>query len=96
MIRSVSVVRSIVIKKADKFSSVVVWDRLDYIKKLYKEGRKTISREIRFSGNNLTELVDRSNAMFKNLRGCSIITSRIGGGWVLAFFVMLCDRKLGR
>ena len=42
VIRSVAVVRSIVIKKADKCSSVVVWDRLNYIKKLYKEGRKTI------------------------------------------------------
>ena len=28
-------------------------------------------------------------------RGCSIITSRIGGGWVSAFFVMLRDGKLG-
>ena len=29
------------------------------------------------------------------LRGCSIITSRIGGGWVSAFFVMLRDGKQG-
>ena len=42
VIRSVTVVRSIVIKKADKCSSVSVWDRLNHIKKLYKEGRKTI------------------------------------------------------
>ena len=27
--------------------------------------------------------------------GCSIITSRIGGGWVSAFFVMLRDAKQG-
>ena len=26
-------------------------------------------------------------------RGCSIITSRIGNGWVSAFFVMLRDGK---
>ena len=27
------------------------------------------------------------------VRGCLIITSRIGGGWVSALFVMLCDWK---
>ena len=30
-----------------------------------------------------------------SIRGCSIITSRIGGGWVSAFFVMLRDGKRG-
>ena len=28
-------------------------------------------------------------------KGCSIITSRIGSGWVSGFFVMLRDRKQG-
>ena len=32
---------------------------------------------------------------FELVRGCSIITSRISGGWVSAFFVMLCDGKQG-
>ena len=31
----------------------------------------------------------------KCLRGCSIITSHIGGGWVAAFFGMLRDGKQG-
>ena len=35
------------------------------------------------------------NVLVINDRGCSIVTSRIGGGWVSTFFVMLRGGKRG-
>ena len=56
--------RSIVIKKADKGSCVVIWNRLDYL----MEAEKQVYQEVRFSKSILTDLVEKSNTMFTNLR----------------------------
>ena len=65
-IRSLADDRSIVIKKADKGSAVVVWDRVDYI----KEAQKQLKDENVYK--KVTELVDKSNHFFKELKakGC--------------------------
>ena len=60
--------RSIVIKKADKGSCVVVWDRWDYIKEAEKQlGDSAIYKEINYNKKILSQLVDSSNKYFKKL-----------------------------
>ena len=58
--------RSIVNKKADKGSCVVVWDRSDYIKEEEKQlGDSAIYKEINYNKEILSRLVDSSNKYFK-------------------------------
>ena len=58
--------RSIVNKKADKGSCVVVWDRSDYIKEEEKQlGDSAIYKEINYNKKILLRLVDSSNKYFK-------------------------------
>ena len=58
--------RSIVNKKADKGSCVVVWDRSDYIKEEEKQlGDSAIYKEINYNKKILSRLVDSSNKYFK-------------------------------
>ena len=60
--------RSIIIKKADKGSCVVVWDRNDYIVEAEKQlGDKNIYQDVNFSDRILRDLVDKSNKMFRSL-----------------------------
>ena len=68
-IRSLAGDRSIVIKKADKGFCVVVRDRLDYLMEAEKQLKdRKVYQEVRFSENILTDLVEKNNTMFKNLR----------------------------
>ena len=54
--------RSIVIKRADKGSSVVVWDRDDYLQEASRQLRDTnMYEDFKFNENILTGLVERSN-----------------------------------
>ena len=72
-VRSLADDRSIVIKKADKGSSIVIWDRVDYLKEANKQlSDKNVYKEVEFKEKMLTELVETSNTFFKNLksRGC--------------------------
>ena len=61
-VRSLTTDRNIVIKKADKGSGVVIWDRLDYImeseKQLYD---KTIYVDDTFNKNIIPNLTGKSN-----------------------------------
>ena len=76
-IRSLAGDRIIVIKKADKGSCVVVWDRLDYLMEAEKQLKdRKVYQEVRFSENILTDLVEKSNTMFKNLRRKGIISEK--------------------
>ena len=69
--------RSVVIKKIDKGSGVVVWDRLDYIMEAEKQLKdRKMYHEVRFSENILTDLVEKSNTMFKNLRRKGVISEK--------------------
>ena len=60
--------RTIVIKGADKGSSVVIWDREDYLQEASKQLRDTnIYEDVNFNQNILTGLVERSNKIFSRL-----------------------------
>ena len=69
--------RSIVIKKADKGSAVVVWDRVDYIKEAQKQLKdENVYKKVNFKDQNLPELVDKSNHFFKRLKAKGCITDK--------------------
>ena len=56
-------------KKADKGSVVVVWDRVDYIKVAQKQLRdENVCKRVNFRDQKLSELVDKSNHFFKGLK----------------------------
>ena len=76
-IRSLADDRSIVIKKADKGSAVVVWDRVDYIKEAQKQLKdENVYKKVNFKDQNLSELVDKSNHFFKGLKTKGCITDK--------------------
>ena len=76
-IRSLADDRSIVIKKADKGSAVVVWDRVDYIKEAQKQLKdENVYKKVNFKDQNLLELVDKSNHLFKGLKTKGCITDK--------------------
>ena len=67
--------RSIVIKKADKGSCVVVWDRWEYMKEAQKQlGDSTAYKEIHYNKKILSELVDSSNKYFKKINSTGYIS----------------------
>ena len=67
-VRSLTDNRSIVIKKGDKGSCVVVWDRWDYLKEAEKQlGDSTVYKETNYNKKILSKLVDSSNKYFKKL-----------------------------
>ena len=69
--------RSIVIKKADKGSAGVVWERNDYIKEAKKQlGDKSVYQKINFKAKFLCELVDKSNSSFKELKRMRCISDK--------------------
>ena len=77
-IRSLADDRSIVIKKADKGSAVVVWERNDYIKEAEKQlGDKSVYQKVNFKEKLLCELVDKSNSSFKELKRMGCISDKI-------------------
>ena len=64
-----------VIKKADKDSAVVVWDRDDYVKEVQKQlGDGNVYRKANYIEKLLPELVDKSNSFFKEFKreGCML------------------------
>ena len=68
-IQSLANDRSIVIKKADTGSSVVIWDRVDYLKEANKLlSDKNVYKEIESKEKKLTELVETSNKFLRTLR----------------------------
>ena len=72
-VRSLADDRNIVIKKADKGSSIVIWDRADYLAEANKQlSDNNIYKEVKFREKMLSDLVDTSNKFFKGLKtkGC--------------------------
>ena len=58
--------RSIVIKKADKGSCVVVWDREDYIAEASKQlNDESVYKSVKFKDKTLQDLTEKSNNIFK-------------------------------
>ena len=69
--------RNIVIKKADKGSCVVVWDRNDYIAEAEKQlNNKSVYKNVTFKEKILQDLAETSNNIFKSLRGKGKITEK--------------------
>ena len=63
--RSLADDRSIVIKKADKGSSVAVWDRYDYIAEAEKQLKdQNVYKDVDFTEKILQDLAETSNKMF--------------------------------
>ena len=61
-IRSLADERNIVIKKADKGSCVVVWDRNDYLLETDKQLKdKKFYRDVEYNANILKDLAEISN-----------------------------------
>ena len=68
-VRSLANDRNIVIKKADKGSCLVIWDRLDYIMEAEKQlSDKTICKDVTFNKNIIPNLTEKSNKIFENLK----------------------------
>ena len=81
--------RSIVIKKADKGSCVVVWDRDDYIAEAEKQlSDENIYKDINFKNKILQELANNSNKLFRNLKKKRSITEE-----KLKYFTLLLNLK---
>ena len=69
--------RSIVIKKADKGTCIVVWDRNDYLREAEKQLKdENVYRKVDLKDKTLSQLVDCSNRFFKNLKMKGHITER--------------------
>ena len=69
--------RSIVMKKADKGSCLVVWFRDDYIKKAENQLKgNTVYKDVNFTETILSDLVDKSNKFFKSLHSRKCITEK--------------------
>ena len=68
-VRSLADDRSIVIKKADKGSCVVVWDRNDYLLDAERQLSDTkVYRGVSNTENILSKLSETSNRMFSSLK----------------------------
>ena len=75
--RSLADDRSIVIKKADKGSCIVVWDRNDYLREAEKLLEDpNVYRKVALKNKILSQLVDCSNKFFKNLKMKGHITEK--------------------
>ena len=60
--------RSIVIKRADKSSCVVVWDRTDYLLEVEKNlSDSSAYKDVKFGDKELFKLLEESNKMFRRL-----------------------------
>ena len=76
-VRSLAADRSIVIKKADKGSGIVIWDREDYCKEAENHlGDDMVYKEIKFKDEMLSSLVERSNKMFRDLESRKLISEK--------------------
>ena len=75
--RSLENDRNVVIKPADEGSSIVVWDRLDYLAEAEKQlsDSKTY-KEVQWSEKDQIKLVEKSNSMFEDLKKKTVITEK--------------------
>ena len=69
--------RSIVIKKADKCSCAVVWDREDYIAEASKQlNDEIVYKSVKFKARILQDLAEKCNSIFKGLKEKGKITEK--------------------
>ena len=76
-VRSLADDRSIVIKKTDKGSFVVAWDRNHYLLEAERQLSDTkVFRDVSNSENILSKLSETSNKMFSNLKRRGFLTEK--------------------
>ena len=76
-VRSLADDRSIVIKKADKGSCVVVWDRNDYLLEVERQlSDSKVYRDVSNTANILSKLSETSNRMFSSLKKRGFLTEK--------------------
>ena len=64
-------------KPADKGSSILVWDRLDYLVKAEKQLNNSNSHEeVKLSEKAQGKLVEKSNSMFEGFKKKTVITEK--------------------
>ena len=70
--------RTIVIKKADKGSCVVVWDHNNFVKEAEKQLNdiKDVYKDVCFNEKHLEELVGTRNKLFQNLKAKGKISDK--------------------
>ena len=69
--------RSIVIKKADKCSCAVVWDREDYIAEASNQlNDEIVYKSVKFKTRILQDLAEKCNSIFKGLKEKGKITEK--------------------
>ena len=75
--RSLVNCKSVVIKKADKGSCVVVWDREDYTAEAERQlGDVTVYKDVNFKEKMLHDLAETSHKLFRNLKDKRGITEK--------------------
>ena len=75
--RSVVDDQNLVIKKADKGSCVIVWDRNDYLMEAEKQlSDKNVYKEVKFNEKLIQDLTETSNKIFRNLNNGGFITDK--------------------
>ena len=76
-VRSLANDRNIVIKKADKRSFVVIWDRSDYIMEAEKKlNDKAVYKDVNFDKDLIPNLTGKSNRLFESLKRRQLITEK--------------------
>ena len=75
--RSLADDRNLLIKKADKGSCVVVWDRNNYLMEAEKQlSDKNVYKEVKFNEKLIQDLTKASNKIFRNLRNGGFRTDK--------------------
>ena len=76
-VRSLANDRNIVIKKADKGSCVVIWDRSDYIMEAEKQlNDKAVYKDVNFDKHLISNLTGKSKSLLKSLKRRQLITEK--------------------
>ena len=76
-LRSLAADKTVVMKGADKGSSVVVWDRSDHLHEASRQLQdQNIYKNVKFNENILTDLVAKSNKIFKRLCSHKLISEK--------------------
>ena len=77
VVRSLASDRNIVIKKADKESCVVIWDRSDYIKEAEKQlNDKAAYKDANFDKDLIPNVTSKSNRLFDSIKQRLLITEK--------------------
>ena len=75
--RSLENDRNVIIKPADKGSSIIVWGRLDYFVETEKQfSESNIYKKVQLAKKDQIKLVEKSNSMFKELKKKTVITEK--------------------